>query len=75
MTTDWREALVAAARGDGTLVSRAFLFLLFPFSLIGTPIDLIDLPILVPVLVGALVVWAAAIWWIVRTDIPLEASQ
>src|SRR5213593_1351064 len=72
MTTDWREALVAAARGDGTLVSRAFLFLLFPFSLIGTPIELIDLPILVPVLISALVVWAAAIWWIVRTDIPLE---
>lgn len=75
MTTDWRDALIAAARGDGTLVSRAFLFLLFPFSLIGTRIELIDLPSVGPVLVSGLVLWAAAIWWIVRADIPLETSQ
>jgi hypothetical protein len=75
MTTGWRDALVAAARGDGTWVSRPFLFLLFPFSLIGTRIELVDVPSLATVLVGALTLWAGAVWWIVRTDIPLEASQ
>lgn len=75
ITVDWRDALIAAARGDGTWVSRAFLFLLFPFSLIGTRIEVVDLPSVGPVLVGGLVSWAAAIWWIVRTDIPLEAAQ
>ena len=75
MASDWRDALLAAARGDGTLVSRACLFLLFPFSLIGTRVEPVDLPSVGLVLVSGLALWAAAIWWIVRADIPLEASQ
>jgi hypothetical protein len=75
MTTDWRDALVAAASGDGTWVSRPFLFLLFPFSLIGTRIELVDAASVGTVLAGALTLWATAVWWIVRIDIPLEASQ
>lgn|SRR5262245_51399584 len=75
MTDDWRNALVAAARGDGTPVSRAFLVLLFPFTLIGTSIRGADLPSVGPVLAGALVLWATAVWRVVTTDIPLEASQ
>jgi hypothetical protein len=75
ITSGSREALIAAARHDGTVVSRAFLWVVFPFSLIGTRIGLADLPSVAPVLVTACAVWSGAIWWIARTDIPLEAAQ
>lgn len=71
----WSDPIVSAIRSGATWPISSVLFLLCPLAFIGVRLQGIDALAVVPGLALAAVAMALAIRWIVRADIPLEASQ
>lgn len=71
----WSEPIVNAIRGGASWPISAAVFLLCPLAFIGVRFQGIDALAVVPGLFLAAVAMTLAIRWIVRADIPLEASQ
>lgn len=72
---DWRGTLLTAAEGGGSAWSLAAMFLVCPLVLVGTTLDAWQARGLLPGLLVALVAVIAAMSWIARSSVSLEASQ
>ena len=72
---DWREALLRAAEGGAANAELSAVFLLCPLFLVGTTLERAQLLGLVPGLILAVLAMSAAIAWICRVDVALEAAQ
>jgi hypothetical protein len=72
---NWREILLRAVDGGPGHLDVGVAFVLCPLLLVGTELDRPHILALLPGLGVAAIAMAAAIGWIVRTDISLEAAQ
>jgi hypothetical protein len=72
---DWRAALPAVAGHGASAWSLVGMSLVCPLLLVGTVLEPRELLTLLPVLGAALLIAAAAVVWIGRANICLEASQ
>ncbi len=72
---NWRAALLSVAESGGNGWSLALMFVLCPLLLVGTTLDKSDLVALLPGLIVALAVMAAAISRIATSDVRLEEAQ
>jgi hypothetical protein len=75
-TDDWRNAAMNAGEGIPS-VGAAVVYALCPFLLVGRPLDLLwpAAWLLGPAAVLSALAVAAALAWMARMDMPLEASQ
>jgi hypothetical protein len=72
---NWREMLLRAVDGGARNLDVGAAFVLCPLLLVGTELDHAHVLALLPGIGVAVIAMAAAIAWIVRADISLEAAQ
>lgn len=75
LSGNWRDALLQAADGGASHLDVSVVFLLCPLLLVGITADRGQLLALLPGVGLGAVAMAAAIAWIIRADIALEAAQ
>ena len=67
--------VMAAASERTDTVTRAVVVTVCPFVLLGKRLPVSEMVLVLPVVVLALALTAAAVIWIVRMDVPLESAQ